>query len=523
MANWREASSFAGDSPLRAKTSRVPWLLLFWWTHTTLWLRRWLKFWVQRPLMRLGIGSADVDEEENEVDDVQAPPTDNQQQDAILPCGLVNNGNLCFVNAVLQCLAAVPGFLDSVDRALRMRTQLHVVRESDDAQVQKLLVAETLVSLLRGISPTFDRDEEELELEAEAGARRRGEPDRHRLNRDDNQQKMRRFRSAASRCTYLVSSAASRQEQQDAEEFLTFLLELLHGLLCAPAQPVRSDEEERLQFLQSEKWFLKKLKSYDPNDPRSYMHAVGELNFGWGLVVIKLTECLFCSVANLGEVRWNHFLRQNASAVTDLFSGQTVRGSQCCSCANLTCHHEEQRVISLTITQGKGSQTLAECLEHFRHPEQLSGENRVFCDGYCQAKTTRLTQILLQRVPPVLVLRLQRFKHTSVRGRTEKVDIPVSFPCGGDELLDITQNAFFRDEEKRVKFELVAVCAHLGTSIDSGHYVAYVRHQDSGRDAGASDQWLRIDDEVVSVINESKLQSETLNSAYLLFYSQVSR
>ncbi|KAL3668915.1 hypothetical protein V7S43_006204 [Phytophthora oleae] len=500
MANWREASSFAGDSPLRAKTSRVPWLLLFWWTHTTLWLRRWLKFWVQRPLMRLGIGSADVDEEENEVDDVQAPPTDNQQQDAILPCGLVNNGNLCFVNAVLQCLAAVPGFLDSVDRALRMRTQLHVVRESDDAQVQKLLVAETLVSLLRGISPTFDRDEEELELEAEAGARRRGEPDRHRLNRDDNQQKMRRFRSAASRCTYLVSSAASRQEQQDAEEFLTFLLELLHGLLCAPAQPVRSDEEERLQFLQSEKWFLKKLKSYDPNDPRSYMHAV----------------------ANLGEVRWNHFLRQNASAVTDLFSGQTVRGSQCCSCANLTCHHEEQRVISLTITQGKGSQTLAECLEHFRHPEQLSGENRVFCDGYCQAKTTRLTQILLQRVPPVLVLRLQRFKHTSVRGRTEKVDIPVSFPCGGDELLDITQNAFFRDEEKRVKFELVAVCAHLGTSIDSGHYVAYVRHQDSGRDAGASDQWLRIDDEVVSVINESKLQSETLNSAYLLFYSQVS-
>ncbi|ETN21477.1 hypothetical protein PPTG_01641 [Phytophthora nicotianae INRA-310] len=478
------------DFGVRAKTSRIPWLLLLWWTQKILWLRRWLKIWVQRPLMRLGMGSEDVEEVENE--EVSTHP-DDQHPDAALPCGLVNSGNLCFVSAVLQCLATVPGFLDGVDRALRMRTQLHMVRQADDTQTQKLMVAETLVSLLRGISPI----NEELEAEAEAGARQ----ERQRHNRDDNQQKMRRFRTAASRCTYLISSAASRQEQQDAEEFLTFLLELLHDLLRAPAQPVRSDDEERQQFLRAEKLCSKKLRSYDPNDPRSYMRAV----------------------ANLGEVRWNYFLRQNSSVITDLFSGQTVRGSQCCSCANLTCLHEEQRVISLTIATGKGDQTLAECLEHFRHPEQLTGENRVFCDGYCQAKTTRLTQILLQRVPPVLVLRLQRFKHTSVRGHAEKVDTPVSFPCGSDNFLDITMNAFFRDDEKGVKFELVGVCAHLGGSNDSGHYVAYVRHRAPRRDAESSVQWLRIDDEVVTVIEESKLRSETLTTAYLLFYSQVVR
>uniref|UniRef100_H3HBS9 USP domain-containing protein n=1 Tax=Phytophthora ramorum TaxID=164328 RepID=H3HBS9_PHYRM len=347
MAEWRGTSS---SPPLRAKSARFSWLLLFWWTHVTHWLGHWLKVWVQRPLMRLGIGAAeDVQEVENEAGDAATETSSAQQQETTLPCGLSNNGNMCFVNAVLQCLAANPSFLESVDRALRMRAQLHVTRQPDDAHVQKLLVTETLVSLLRGISPV---ESEEMEVEA------RG--------------------------------AASRQEQQDAEEFLSFLLELLHELLRCPAEPEYRKDEERHQFLQVEKRVLNKLKGYDPNDPRSYTHAV------------------------------------------------------------------EQRIISLTITSGKGDKTLAECLEHFRHPEQLTGENRVYCDGYCQAKTTRLTQILLQRVPPVLVLRLQRFKHTSFRGYTEKVDTAVSFPCGSDEFLDLTMNSFFRDDEKRVKFQLVA-------------------------------------------------------------------
>ncbi|CAI5741841.1 unnamed protein product [Peronospora destructor] len=492
MADWPTL----GVSRLRVRSSEFAWLFLFWWTKTTLWLRRWIKIWVQKPLMRLGIGSNDEEIVKNEIIDDDASSLDadvKSQLDIIAsPYGLVNNGNLCFVNAVLQCLATVPDFLESVDRALRMCTQFQMGHQADDAQVQKFLLAESLVSVLRGIC-----QEKKLDLELEAEAKQ----DRQTHIRDDNQQKMKKFRSVASQCTYLISSAASRQEQQDAEEFLSFLLELLHNLLRAPAIQPERQEEERQHFLQSEKWFLKKLQNSDPNDPRSYVHAV----------------------ANLGEVRWNHFLRQNASVITDLFSGQTVRGSQCCSCANLTCLHEEQRIISLTIASEKGDQTLADSLEHYRHPEQLTGENRVYCDGYCRAKTTRLTQILLQRVPPVLIFRLQRFKHTPFRGQIEKVDTPVSFPCGRDDLLDITMNAFFRDNEKRVTFKLTAVCAHLGSSIDSGHYVAYVRHQDSPRDATLSDQWLRIDDEVVAVIDEAMLRTETLSSAYLLFYAQVCR
>ncbi|KAG7396117.1 hypothetical protein PHYBOEH_002772 [Phytophthora boehmeriae] len=231
MSSWREAS-LVGNSSVRAK-SRFPWLLLLWWSQATLWLRRWLKIYLRRPLMRLGIVSTDSNDQtkgELPENDVDASSSDgkNRHTESELPCGLVNTSNLCFVNAVLQCLAAVPRFVDSVDRALRTRTQLHapLVTQSDDDQVQKLLVAETLVSVLRGISAvgedeeTRELEQEQMQMQVENGGKRRRTEGRQGFGgtrRDDTMQRMRRFRAAASRCTYLVSSAVSRQEQQDAE------------------------------------------------------------------------------------------------------------------------------------------------------------------------------------------------------------------------------------------------------------------------------------------------------------------
>lgn len=53
--------------------------------------------------------------------------------------------------------------------------------------------------------------------------------------------------------------------------------------------------------------------------------------------------------AGLGDLRWQRFLKHSDSVVTDLFVGQIVRGSQCCSCANLTCLHQELRCVSLYL------------------------------------------------------------------------------------------------------------------------------------------------------------------------------
>lgn len=188
-------------------------------------------------------------------------------------------------------------------------------------------------------------------------------------------------------------------------------------------------------------------------------------------------------------------------------------------------------VLSLSINASAPSQSLASCLEAHRHAEHLVDENRVFCEGYCHMKTSRVTQVLFQKAPPVLVIQLQRFKQSTGWGlQLEKISTPVTFPIGaGDDnnrdLLDITENMFVRNEAQHVVYKLVAVCAHVGESVDSGHYVAYVNHQQERSTDTSSERsarWLRMDDDVVTALDEDRFREETLSSAYILFYTRVS-
>uniref|UniRef100_K3WV17 USP domain-containing protein n=1 Tax=Globisporangium ultimum (strain ATCC 200006 / CBS 805.95 / DAOM BR144) TaxID=431595 RepID=K3WV17_GLOUD len=284
-------------------------------------------------------------------------------------------------------------------------------------------------------------------------------------------------------------------------EFLSFLLESLHELLlpvrkaAVPASPTRSEQHQSDYFRLGEDFYAAELKKCTPLNPRSYIDIV----------------------SNLGEFRWQQFLKTNDSVVTDLFVGQIVRGSQCCSCANLTCLHQELRVLSLNINASAASQSLLDCLETYRHAEHLVDENRVFCDGYCHIKTSRVTQVLFQRAPSILVIQLQRFKQSSWGSQLERIGKPVRFPAGESELLDITENMFVRDEAQRVLYKLVAVCSHMGNSIDSGHYVGYVNHEA----ANDGSHWLRMDDDVVTVLDEAQFRRETLSTAYILFYTRA--
>lgn len=63
---------------------------------------------------------------------------------------------------------------------------------------------------------------------------------------------------------------------------------------------------------------------------------------------------------------------------------------------------------------------------------------------------------------------------------------------------------------KIYKKPLISVVCHLGTSVHSGHYIAYVRHPKSG-------SWYKYDDENVTPVPWSDVKSKT-KEVYMLFF-----
>ena len=112
---------------------------------------------------------------------------------------------------------------------------------------------------------------------------------------------------------------------------------------------------------------------------------------------------------------------------------------------------------------------------------------------HTDAQKTLQTQF--ERVPPVLVLQLNRFVYDRVRLRPVKLDGAVAFKPA----LEIAS--------ARAKRRLVAVVEHQGPNLGRGHYVAAVRR--------GTRWWLCNDARVVPTDEASVLQMR----AYLLFYT----
>uniref|UniRef100_A0A8B9Z6B5 Ubiquitin carboxyl-terminal hydrolase n=1 Tax=Buteo japonicus TaxID=224669 RepID=A0A8B9Z6B5_9AVES len=202
-----------------------------------------------------------------------------------------------------------------------------------------------------------------------------------------------------------------------------------------------------------------------------------------------------------------------STVVTAIFGGILQNEVNCLICGTESRKFDPFLDLSLDIpsqfrnkrtkNQESGPMcTLRDCLRSFTDLEELD-ETELYMCHKCKKKQKSTKKFWIQKLPKVLCLHLKRFHWTAYL--RNKVDTYVEFPLRG-----LDMKCYLLEPEnsgpESCLYDLAAVVVHHGSGVGSGHYTAYAAHE--GR-------WFHFNDSTVTLTDEETVVKA---KAYILFY-----
>lgn len=202
----------------------------------------------------------------------------------------------------------------------------------------------------------------------------------------------------------------------------------------------------------------------------------------------------------------HHHGNSNSTWVHEIFQGTLTNETRCLNCESLSSKDEDFLDLSVDVEQNT---SITHCLDVFSNIETLSSEHKYYCENCC-SKQEAQKRMIIKKSPMILALHLKRFKYMESQNRHTKLSYRVVFPL---ELRIINQTG----SDDRL-YDLVAVVIHCGPGPNRGHYISIVK---------SFGLWLLFDDEFVDRIDPSSIEEffgltsdhqKTSESGYILFY-----
>ncbi|XP_048588927.1 ubiquitin carboxyl-terminal hydrolase 2 isoform X2 [Nematostella vectensis] len=215
---------------------------------------------------------------------------------------------------------------------------------------------------------------------------------------------------------------------------------------------------------------------------------------------------------------WKLYIERDNSLITDLFVGVLKSTLICLECGFKSVTFDPFWDLSLPIPRksgsgysssrytGGGDVDIRDCMELFTKEEVLDGDERPTCEK-CKKKRKSTKKFTVQRFPRILVIHLKRF---SGYGFRSKLQTNVVFPVTSPQ--ELGEFAADPSEGQSAVYSLYAVSNHSGSTY-GGHYTAYCKHPQSR-------QWHCFNDSRVDQISSSRV---TGPQAYILFFEKHDR
>lgn len=354
------------------------------------------------------------------------------------PRGLVNTGNMCYMNSVLQILVSCVPFHQFLD---------HVGRRAAHSFHSDMPLIDAMIMFMREfnvIDAAASEDQLRLRLKPNE-LEQYGEAFVPEFVYEMIRQ-LPRFRDMR------------RGHQQDAQEFLGFLLEELHEECDRAAK------------------HLSKPGGANGVDG----HATTNGTSGDG-------EWLEVGHKQKAAVTQSSGAIATESPISRIFGGK-LRSEFKVPGNKTSVTMEPYQPLQLDIG-APDVHNIVDALKGLTKPESIQGD----FNSSRGPNVTATKQMFIETMPPVLILHLKRFHYDSLTGATQKIWKKVGYPLD----LEIPREVFPAHRRNTLtaqgglpKYRLMGVIYHHGKNASGGHYTVDVRRQD-GR------EWIRMDDTVI--------------------------